>query len=700
MENEYESEAMPVDPMQPAEPMQTGIKRDAEKPGPSRASLVKTLIKKVENAKKHWKKSFDRMKEDTDFYMGKQWSSNDNDDRYVANIVQRHVGQRVSALYAKNPKFVAKRRETLDFATWEGDMSAFQAVQTAMQNSAVTGQPPDPTMMQTMQDAQQGFERRRMLDRVAKTMEIVAHHQLQEQQPSFKGQMKQLVRRTCVNGIGYVKIGYHRVMEKRPEDVERITDITEQLSTLERLTADRIDEKFSEDHAKMEQLRLLLKSIQSKQDVIIKEGVVFDFPMSHTVIVDPKCRQMSGFVGADWIAQEFILDVEDVKEIYKIDLGKEYTAYEDKNEGDGDCEKAIVWEIYSKKDGMLYVVCDGYHDFLKEPEPPHLELERFWPFFPLIFNEVESEKDVIPPSDVRLLMPVQREYNRARQALREHRFANRPLYATYEGALSEKDITNLQSHPANAVIKLQNLSPGQAVNSILQPVQHNPIDPSLYDTSMLLDDMMRVVGSQEANLGGTSASTATEVSVAEGSRMSSLSSNVDDLEDFLGEMARTTGQVLLEQMDQQTVMKIAGPGAVWPQLAINEIASELMLEVEAGSNGRPNKAIQMQNFERIAPILLQIPGMNPEFMAKEALKRMDDGMDITDAIRAALPSIVAMNAQKQLAPAGDPAADPNLQGGAGATNVAPAPGAPGADGPTAPASPSDIRANGVQYPNG
>ena len=685
----------PVDPMQQA-PLKSGITRDAEKPGPSRASLVKTLIKKVENAKKYWKKSFDRMKEDTDFYMGKQWSTSENDDRYVANIVQRHVGQRVSALYAKNPKFVAKRRETLDFAMWEGDLSSFQAIQTSMQNSMATGQPMDPVMMQTIQDAQQGFERRRMLDKVAKTLEILAHNQIQEQQPSFKGQMKQLVRRTCVNGIGYLKLGYHRVMEKRPEDVERITDITEQLSTLERLTADRMDDKFSEEHAKMEQLRVLLQSIQAKQDVIVKEGVVFDFPMSHSIIVDPKCRQMSGFVGADWIAQEFILDVEDVKEIYKIDLGMEFTAYEDKNEEDKDCKRATVWEIYSKKDGMLYVVCDGYHDFLKEPEPPELDLERFWPFFPLIFNEVESEKDVIPPSDVRLLMPVQKEYNRARQALREHRFANRPLYATYEGALSEKDINNLQSHPANAVIKLQNLSPGQAVNSILQPVQHAPIDPSLYDTSMLLEDMMRVVGSQEANLGGTSNSTATEVSVAEGSRMSSLSSNVDDLEDFLGELARATGQVLMMQMDQQSVMKIVGPGAVWPQLSSNEVAQELMLEVEAGSNGRPNKAIEMQNFERIAPILLQIPGMNPEFMAKEALKRMDDGMDITDAIRAALPSIVAMNAQKQLAQ-GDPAADPNAQGGQGATNVGPGPMAAGAAGPSA--SPADIRTDGVQYPN-
>jgi hypothetical protein len=678
--------------------MTSGIVRDAEKPMPSRASLVKAIQDKVTRAKKHWKKQFDRIKEDSDFYMGKQWSTSESDDRYVANIVQAHVRQRVSALYAKNPKFIAKRRETMDFALWEGDMASFQGAQVAMQQAAMTGQPIDPVILQTMQDAQQGFERRRMLDRVAKTLEIVALHQINEQEPTFKGQMKQLVRRTCVTGVGYVKIGYNRVMRKRPEDVEKITDITQQMSTLERLMADRIDEKFTEDDAKMEQLRQILTELQNKQDVIVKEGVAFDFPLTQTIIVDPKCRQLSGFVGADWVAQEFILDVEEVKEIYKVDLGKAYTAYEDANTKDDECKKATVWEIYSKKDNLCYVIADGYHDFLKEPAAPELNLERFWPFFTLIFNEVESDRDIYPPSDVRLLMPVQREYNRARQGLREQRFANRPVYATYEGALSEKDQVNLQSHPANAVIKLQNLAPGQAVNQILQPIQHSPIDPSLYDTTMLLDDMMRVVGSQEANLGGTSASTATEVSVAEGSRMSSLSSNVDDIEDLLGQLARSTGHVLLQQMDQETVMKIAGPGAVWPQLTANEIAQELMLEVEAGSNGRPNKALQIQNFERLAPILLQIPGMNPEWLAKQAIQRLDDGLDVTDALRAALPSIVAQNAQKQL-PTGDPATDPNAQGGMGGQN-APVPAeAVGQDGPTPAPSPGQIRANGVMMPN-
>jgi hypothetical protein len=676
--------------------------RDAERPVESRAALVKAWADKVTRAKKHWSKAHARMKEDQDFYMGKQWGAG-HDDSYVANLIQRHIGQRVSALYAKNPKFVAKRRKTMDFTVWNGDMAAFQNAQTSMMNAASTGQPIDPVMIQLMQDVQQGMEKRRMLDKVAETMEIVAHHQIHEQQPSFKTQMKQAVRRACVTGVSFLKIGYHRVMQKRPEDVEKITDITEQMATLQRLVADRQDNKFGPDDARMEQLRRMLEELQSKTDVIVREGIKFDFPLSHTIIPDTKCRQLNGFVGADWVAQEYVLDIDEVKEIYGVDLGKEFQEYKDAK-GDEDDKRATVWEIYSKKDGLVYVIADGYHDFLKQPECPVLELERFWPFFALVFNEVESERDIYPASDVRLLMPIQREYNRAREGLRQHRQANKPKYATYNGALDEKDVANLTSAEAHQVIKLNNLSPGQDIKQILQPIQHAPIDPSLYDTSMLLDDMMRVGGSQEANLGATGASTATEVSVAEGSRMSAMSSNIDDLEDFLSELARSTGEALLLQMDEVTVKKIAGPGAVWPQLTANEIAQELMLEVEAGSNGRPNKGLEVSNLERLAPIMLQIPGLSPEWLLKQTIRRLDDSLDPSDAIQAALPSIIAQNSIKTLGagPAGistgDPATDPAQQGQAGSLNTEMPTVAPGTAGPTPPPSPGDIRAGNIPTP--
>jgi hypothetical protein len=641
----------------------------------ARRALAASWMDKVQRAKAHWENVHKRMREDMDFFMGKQWyDQREDDDRYVANLVQRHVQQRVSALYAKNPKAVAKRRKTMDFVLWEEDPNQLITAQMKNEMSMQQTGMPDPQALAILQDVTQGMERRRVLDRVAKTMEILFEDIIER--GNVKQHMKQLVRRVCVTGVGFVKIGYHRVMQKRPEDAEKITDVTEQLSTLERLIADRQDDKYSEDHAKAEQLRLLLADLSNKPEMVVDEGLVFDFPQSSSIIVDPRCRQLKGFIGADWVAQEFILTVDEVKEIYSTDVSVSYTKQEHVSRTDpilsddgkkSDCDLVRVWEIYCKRDGLKYVVADGYPDFLGEPYCPEIKLRRFWPFFVLTFNEVENDRHIYPPSDVRLLTPIQREYNLARQRLREHRNSNRPLYVAPVGMLSDEDIARLQDREANAVIQLSAMQPGQAVNQVIQPMQPIQIDPALYDTTFLFEDIMRTVGSQEANLGSTAGSTATEVSVAESSRMTSLGSNVDDLDEFLSEMTKSAGEVLLAMMDAQTVQKICGPGSMWPTMSAQEISDQLMLDIQAGSSGRPNKAAEIANFERLAPTLIQIPGIDPVWFAKEAIKRMDDGLDLTDAIRATLPSIVAMNAQKQM-PTGDPASDPNAQGGQGGQN--------------------------------
>lgn len=677
------NEPIEAAPYQAAPQQPQGIKRD---PDPNAKDSMKALVKewqgKIMRAKKHWERPINGMREDMDFYMGKQWPGHrgQNEERYVANLVQRHVQTRVAALYAKNPKAIAKRRNTLDFTIWEGDASQLESANTANQQSFMATGMPDPHAMALMADVEQGFEKRRQLDKIGKTMEIIFHHIIETQ--DIKTHMKQLVRRTCVTGVGFVKIGYQRVMEMRPEDVEKLTDITEQIKTLDRLEQDLKDDKFDENSARRAQLELLKKELMEKEDMIIDEGIVFDFPQSQTIIVDTRCRQLQGFIGAEWVAQEFILTCDEIKEVYGVDLGTSFTRQENKYSGSdekSEADLAKVWEIYSKRDGLKYVVADGYPDFLVEPSCPEIKLKRFWPFFLLAFNEVESDRDIYPPSDVRLIKPIQMEYNLARQRLREHRNANRPLYVTPVGMLSEGDVKKLMDRQPNEVIQLMSLQPGQAVNQLLQPVQPIQIDPSLYDTSMFMEDLFRVVGSQEANLGGGTGNTATEVSVAESSRMSSMGSNVDDLDEFLTELARAAGAVMLTMMDPATATKIAGPGAAWPTLSSQAIAEELLLEIEAGSSGRPNKAADIAAFERLAPLLIQIPGIDPTWLAKEAIKRMDDGLDMTEAVRAALPSIVQMNAQKQMAEV-EASQDPNLQGpagGGGQPMAAPvAPGAP------------------------
>lgn len=657
--------------------------KTSNEPSEARRKLVSKWTGIVQGAKKKHDDAFKRMKEDLKFLSGKQWSDDANESRYQANIVQRHIAQRVAALYAKNPVIKCKRRDTLDFTQWQGTMNEANALQQQVMMAAQGGMPPDPNTMSTIQDIMQGMQKRQLMDRLAQTMEIVAKYTLDEQLPPFKMSMKQLARRVCSTGVGYAKIGVQRFMQKRPEDVEKITDITQRLLEIARLS-----EQFASDShtmgmlsAESEQLRLEMQAVQSNQDIVAREGIVIDFPKSTSIIVDPRCTYLRGFLGAKWVAHEFIMSVDDVQEIYGVELknGK-YTAYnnpenirlrmeENQNGDQKPVDQVCVWEIYSKTDGLVYVIAEGHNDFLKEPAEPIVKIERFWPFFVLAFNEIESENDLYPLSDVRLLRPMQLEYNRLREGLREHRFANRPLTAVPEGVLDPEDKLKLEARPSNGVVTLKGLQPGQRVQDILQPVGGPPIESTLYDTNPVFEDVLRVVGSQEANLGGTGGATATESSIAESSRMSALASNVDDLDDFLNELARAMGQVLLLQLSADTVKKIAGPGAVWPELSPQEIADELFLEVQSGSSGRPNKAAEIANIEKIVPMLIQIPGVSPEWLARELIRRMDDKLDVTDALTGGLQSIVAMNGQKQLG-TGDPATDPNMQGAKGAGNAA------------------------------
>src|SRR3546814_7077290 len=75
-----------------------------------------------------------------------------------------------------------------------------------------------------------------------------------------------------------------------------------------------------------------------------------------------------------------------------------------------------------------------------------------------------------------------------------------------------------------------------------------------------------MAGSKEANLGGAAGATATESSIAEGSRISSLESNTDDLDELLTTLARATGQLMLMELSVEKVIEIVGPGAAWPNL--------------------------------------------------------------------------------------------------------------------------------------
>jgi hypothetical protein len=658
------------------------IDRDPPDVPASVTELVKDWLQKIEDAQSHWKETFAEMRECAKFSAGRQWPGQKKrgDDRYIANITLRHINQRVSSIYAKNPRVQAERAEKIWYLKWDGTPEMLQQAQLAV--AVAMGEP------NTMAAIQQGLmkapvmnaavakeivaeaaniaNQKQIADRTGKTLELVAQYSLDEPQPRFKLQAKQLVRRVLTCKVGYIKLGYQRILQPTPDIDARIKDATDRILELEALSADLADDVITADSKEAESLRLNLAALQEQKDIVLREGMMFCFPKAWSLIIDPNCTQLKGFVGAEWIAEQYVFTPRQVQKIYGIDVGKSFSAYKVDGRIDTRPKKETtsycsVFEVYDLVGQVCFTVITGYPDFAKPPGEPDVAMEQFHPYYSLTFNDTEDPDTIFPPSDVELIRPMALDYNRAREGLRQHRYANRPGTVIAKGVLEASVIDDFATHPMNGLIET-NLSKTDDISKVMVAKPTVPIDPKAYDTEQVFMDTQRVVGSQSADMGGPTGISATEVSVADASRVSSLQSNIDDLDECLTDVMRGTGQILFLYMSLKTVQDIAGPGASWPQMDRTQVAKETMLSVKAGSSGRPNKAGRMAAIEKIGPMLMQMPDIDPGKIAGFMIQELDENIDIDDFKKSGQPSIVAMNAQ----------AGPNLSPQAGGAAQAPA----------------------------
>lgn len=672
-------------------------------PDPSTEAFIGEWCKKIKDARRYWASSFKIIRED--MYLARHGGTREwcaDDQNYVVPITNRHINLAVSQIYARNPTVAAKRKRRLLNTVWDGSAETLAMAQQQMEmlmQAGAAGMEVDPAAAAGPQaiiaDAQNVVAQNEMLDRTAKTTEILVQYYLDEQSANYKKQLKQAVLRAKTCGVAYAKVGYQRLLRKNPEVTGKIEDATDKISTLQMLIDKASREEFDEYSSQMEQLKLLLDDLKDKEDLIAREGFTIDFPATTTIIPDPCCKHLGTFAGGGWIAHEFHKTEDEILKIYKVDIkAGGYSAYkDDARSGNGktygeqyDAKRICVWEVQNKDTGQFFTIADGYCHYLQPPADPEIKIERFWTLIPLIFNETESEeeKELYPISDVHGMRWAQMEYNTARQGLREHRLANRPGYVTGGDRMDPADRARLAGHAPNEVVVLKALLAGEKIEDILQRLPVVPIDPAQYEVNGPYEDIQRAVGSQEANFGSLSGATATEAGIAEGSRMSTTSANVDTLDAWLSEIVRAAGQICLLNVSKETVLEIVGPGAVWPDMppTREDVNAEIFLEIRAGSSGRPNAQAELAKLERAMPTLVQIPGVSPVPLIRKYAELLE--IPIDEIYAPGMLSITAQNAMaSKLAAAaqpgtGDPETDPASQGDEGGDNApAPAENEPG-----------------------
>jgi len=704
----------------------------------SRAALVKELNDWWMNARKFWEPVFKEIEEDMIFAGGKQWPDGvlgaDGSLPYQADITQRHLMQREAQLYAKNPTFEARRRERLEFQVWDETEESLNGARAILQQYAPqidaakaaklllshvqpgVALPPDVTpdhiaaaqrvvesvppevdsAQMIIEDYERGMKQRAYEEAFGNTLRLLFQNQIDAQNPPFKQQAKQLVTRVDTCKVGYVKLLMRRELSGTPTATAIKTGPDELLASIRAKVMAMSEPDAKKDSGDMAELEMMFKQYQAQkaeeqsEGEVDDEGVVFDFLPATSVVVDPNCRSLRGFVGCQRICHEMLMSVADVEREFGVSLRdtgvRLYSPDGKKNDNGGPSEarqnsdgempllenKALVGFIYDRNSGNEYVVCDGVKDFLREPKAPEPDWDYFWPILPLVFRPIEVEKNdpkkgvtCYPKSDVRLLRPMQKEKNRSGQEFIEARIASRAWWVAVASKFQKGDLAKLSTtRRTNEVILAEMLAPGEKLSDILMAGPVPDIKPEVFNDGRFTQDVLEVTGSQQADLGPTNADTATQSRIAAQSRLQSSDSNIDDLEDFFTMLAKGAG-LLLMTMRAETVKKKVGDGAVWPELTMQEFAQNVWLQVQAGSSGPPNRQLDLEIMQKALPLLIQLPGISPELIAKMTLRAADPRMSLADFYQKGSPSILALNAaagggQKQ-APVPPPKASINYK---------------------------------------
>lgn len=644
----------------------------------SEAAFIKRWEAKATKAKAKFEPDFKRMRKNMEFVTGYQWEGQPelDDPRYSANLTLQMVNRKVAQLYAKNPTVEVTKRPRMDYLIWDESVESLQEAMQAVMQCQMTGMPVPPQVVALLQDFQQGHQHQLLVKRFARTLQILIQYFFDVQTNDFKEQIKQCVRRACICGAAFGRVVYCTANDQSGTHISipssGPTHTALDLAERAQLLVEKLkEEDKGEDDPRHEELITYAKSLAASlgarlsgtDDEPLPESFEFDFPLATAVYPDACCRSLTNFVGANAVFIESVLPLDYVNALFGTDVkagggrdeavvhlpdGQENKNPEDAAHDSGaDSTKLVcVKEVLDLQTKTHFFICKGWKKFLLAPEPFQPPVNGFWDIATLTFNSIEvdpsAKTSVYPPSDVQNISSIQKEWNRCGNAYRDRRNANAPRWCVRKGTMSQADKEAVEGCQPSQVIELDSIPPDQKVSDWIVALPVQPIDIQLYDKGLLEKDLNYSVGMQEANIGPAKPNvTATVGSIAEQSRVTVTSSNVDDLDSFLSTLARMCGEKAIRVFSKQTVQMICGPGAItWPETAEarKSLLHEVDISIKAASSGRPNKALEVQNAKELGPLMIQAitaAASNPALtkpmsaLVEEFARRLDDQIDLT-----------------------------------------------------------------------
>lgn len=348
---------------------------------------------------------------------------------------------------------------------------------------------------------------------------------------------------------------------------------------------------------------------------------------------------------------------------------------------------------------------EGMKRWPKEPFSPRFGTTRFYPYFQVVFFPVDGDRH--PQSLSWRLSKLQDEFANTRSNFRLTRQRSIPGIIVNAAQVDPENATKLRDGSQAEYILINLTEPERPIGDAFTEKPLPKIDPALFDTSMIIGDMEKISGVQEAlQTSQTVEKTATQAEIEQGGFAARTTAQRDSVEDTLTDFARYTSELALQGFSGKEVETMAGALAFWPEdLPLEAITQMLQVDIEAGSTGRPNTSAEREAWVQILPLIertiqqvLAARASNNEPIAqvyiellRETLTRFDDRIDV-DRFIPVMPPVLPVGGMAPGAapggapgtPGGDaqpPGSPPGASPGAPSDQVTGPPGAPGATDP-------------------
>jgi hypothetical protein len=494
------------------------------------------------------------------------------------------------------------------------------------------------------------------------TLEIIISRMWQDGKMKRHG--RRWVRSALTVGTGVLKCTWQERTAPSPETQAQVRDLQAAIERAAALKQELNEDQCADHDAKMAEYQRQLAALQSQTEKVVARGFVIELVQPEHFVLPPGF-DFADHLDAPWNAERIPMLLEDAKAEFQLseedcrqatrytpkpsETIKRESASIDDNIQAEDAERFRSGEAtamdgnavaeWGKDNGGAWVICteiwdatanavltkiDGIKRWVKPCWYPKATT-RFYPYFLLLFSEVDGQRH--PQSLVTRSMKLVDEYNRIGSAEAEHRRRILPGILYNAGMVGADSMNRIVKSATGEYTGIETTQATKDVRGLFVPKPYAPVDIALYDRRRIINELERIWGVQEALSGAVNtAKTATEAQIQQSGFQARTGGRRDLLETALTECAQYTAELARAHMDEKDVRGIAGPNALWPPYTgAADLASMVVVDIRAGSSGKPDTAAEAQSWATQLPIL-------KELVVTVGQLRQSDPRDIADSL--------------------------------------------------------------------